>query len=108
MPETKTRVRKKLFPSTQLLMTTVFLEVATVCLLVLSWAPIGSFETALALFLVANVLGIITASIAFICAIVGLIRFVRHRIANIVLAAVSVLINPVTVVLADALLNSNG
>ena len=38
----------------------------------------------------------------------GLIRFVRHRIANIVLAAVSVLINPVTVVLADALLNSNG
>ena len=67
MPETKTRVRKKLFPSTQLLMTTVFLEVATVCLLVLSWAPIGSFETALALFLVANVLGIIKASIAFIC-----------------------------------------
>ena len=74
MPETKTRVRKKLFPSTQLLMTTVFLEVATVCLLVLSWAPIGSFETALALFLVANVLGIITASIAFICAWSGFLN----------------------------------
>ena len=67
MPETKTRVRKKLFPSTQLLMTTVFLEVATVCLLVLSWAPIGSFETALALFLVANVLGIIGQYRLYLC-----------------------------------------
>ena len=96
MPETKTRVRKKLFPSTQLLMTTVFLEVATVCLLVLSWAPIGSFETALALFLVANVLGIITASIAFICAMAGFFKFARYRIVNIILALVSIVINPLT------------
>ena len=62
----------------------------------LSWAPIGSFETALALFLVANVLGIITASIAFICAMVGFFKFARYRIVNIILALVSIVINPLT------------
>jgi hypothetical protein len=75
---------------------------------ILAFIPFPSLTVNAILFYITIIVGSFTSVIAFICAIVGLIRFVRHRIANIVLAAVSVLINPVTVVLADALLNSNG
>ena len=95
-------------PSTQLLRVGIIFEAVSVVLVILAFIPFPSLTVNAILFYITIIVGSFTSVIAFICAIVGLIRFVRHRIANIVLAAVSVLINPVTVVLADALLNSNG
>ena len=95
-------------PSTQLLRVGIIFEAVSGVLVILAFIPFPSLTVNAILFYITIIVGSFTSVIAFIWAIVGLIRFVRHRIANIVLAAVSVLINPVTVVLADALLNSNG
>ena len=95
-------------PSTQLLRVGIIFEAVSVVLVILAFIPFPSLTVNAILFYIMIIVGSFTSVIAFICAIVGLIRFVRHRIANIVLAAVSVLINPVTVVLADALLHPNG
>jgi len=79
-------------PSTQLLRVGIIFEAVSVVLVILAFIPFPSLTVNAILFYITIIVGSFTSVIAFICAIVGLIRFVRHRIANIVLAAVSVLI----------------
>lgn len=98
MPRTdKTRTRKKLPPSTQLLITTLILVGITLLLGGISLIPSNSPALALTILLVGLVLGTFTASIAFICAIVGFFKFSRYRILNIVLALVAIVINPTVI-----------
>lgn len=93
-------------PSTQLLRVGIVFETISVVLVILALIPFPSLAVTTVLFYLTLIVGSFASMIAFICAVVGLIRFVRHRIANIVLAAVSLLINPVTVIVADTLLFS--
>lgn len=90
------RQRKKLLPSSQLLITTLGLIGATLILEGVSLIGFSGPQSTLAIFLAGNALAIFPASIAFICALVGFFRFSRYRILNIFLAILAFCINPAT------------
>lgn len=82
--------------STQTFIAAVVTEVISLISLVLAFAVnIGSPSTVLATLLGFMTLSVLAAALAFILALVGLIRFSRHTGGFIAVMVVSVLANPV-------------
>lgn len=82
--------------STQTFIAAVVTEVISLISLVLAFAVnIGPPSTVLATLLGFMVLSVLAAALAFILALVGLIRFSRHTGGFIAVMVVSVLANPV-------------
>lgn len=88
--------RKKMPQSTQMLVAAAVTEAVAVLALVLAFVVnIGSPSAVLATFLGFMGLSVIAATLAFILALVGLVRFSRHSVWFLVVIAISVLANPV-------------
>ena len=81
----------RLSSSAQLLSTGVVLECVNLLLCALAVIPFADANVATALLLV---VGGLASSVALVCALVGLVKFRQYRVANICLAVISVVANP--------------
>lgn len=82
--------------STQMLIAAAVTEGVAVLTLVLAFVVnVGSPSTVLATFLGFMAISVVAATLAFVLALVGLLRFARHTLWFIVILVVSVLANPV-------------
>lgn len=84
----------RLSSSAQLLFTGVALECINLLLCVLAVIPFADANVATALLLLLLVVGGLASSVALVCALVGLVKFRQYRVANICLAVISVVANP--------------
>ena len=80
----------RLSSSAQLLFTGVALECVNLLLCVLAVIPFADANIATALLLLLLIVG----GLALVCALVGLVKFRQYRVANICLAVISVVANP--------------
>ena len=80
--------------SAQLLMTGVILEGVNLLLCALALVPMADANLATTLLLLFLIVGGLGSSIAVVCALVGLVKFRQYRVANICLAVISVVANP--------------
>ncbi|MDY6051551.1 MAG: hypothetical protein SPI83_03965 [Rothia sp. (in: high G+C Gram-positive bacteria)] len=82
--------------STQTLIAAAVTEAVAVLMLVLAFVVnVGSPSTVLATFLGFIVVSVVAATLAFILALVGLLRFARHTGWFVAILVLSVLANPV-------------
>lgn len=89
-----TRTRRP--QSTQMLIASAATEGLAVLTLVLAFVVnVGSPSTVLATFLGFMAVSVIAATLAFVLALVGLLRYARHTAWFIMILVVSVLANPV-------------
>lgn len=84
----------RLSSSAQLLLTGVVLECITLLLYALAVIPFADANIATIIFLLLLIVGGLASSIALVCALVGLVKFRQYRVANICLAVISVVANP--------------
>ncbi len=84
----------RLSSSAQLLFTGVALECVNLLLCVLAVIPFADANIATALLLLLLIVGGLASSVALVCALVGLVKFRQYRMANICLAVISVVANP--------------
>ncbi len=92
----ETGSRKKLPQSTQMLIAAAVTETVAVLALVLAFVVnVGSPSTVLATFLGFMTVSVLAASLAFLFALVGLVRYSRHGLWFLLVLVVSVLANPV-------------
>lgn len=84
----------RLSSSAQLLFTGVLLECVNLLLCALAVIPFADANVATALLLLLLVVGGLASSVALVCALVGLVKFRQYRVANICLAVISVVANP--------------
>lgn len=88
--------RPRKVPSTQMLIAAVVTEVVAVLSLVLAFTVnVGSPSTVLATFLGLMIVSVLAATLAFILALTGLIRYSRYGSWFLSVLVVSVLANPV-------------
>ncbi|WP_237224897.1 hypothetical protein [Rothia nasisuis] len=91
-----TSTRKKLPQSTQMLIAASVTEGLAILFLVLAFVVnVGSPATVLATLLGFMTLSVVAATLAFILALVGLLRYSRHSGGFITILVISVLANPV-------------
>lgn len=91
-----TSTRQKLPQSTQMLIAASVTEGLAILFLVLAFVVnVGSPSTVLATLLGFMTLSVVAATLAFILALVGLLRFSRHSSGFITILVISVLANPV-------------
>lgn len=84
----------RLSSSAQLLSTGVVLECVNLLLCALAVIPFADANVATALLLLLLVVGGLASSVALVCSLVGLVKFRQYRVANICLAVISVVANP--------------
>ena len=75
-------------------MTGVILEGVNLLLCALALVPMADANLATTLLLLFLIVGGLGSSIAVVCALVGLVKFRQYRVANICLAVISVVANP--------------
>lgn len=89
------QARARLRPSAQMFVVGAIVEVLAIVMLLLGvWVSVGSPSTTMTVFLVCMVLGIIGSAISALLAVVGLFKYRRMTLWNILLLVVSFLFNP--------------